>query len=387
MADFLNLKITKVHAYLLRSVVDSVDLPDQEGLRNLEISSVMVEVETNEGITGYGESFYRNLEDCRYLAMNVRALGRHLIGKNPLDATQRWHDMYVQTKRAGGYAAMSALDEAHWDIKGKAAGRPVYDLLGGNTTPVRPYATFPLDRSSEQLVEDAKWLHEKGFSNMKIAVGHGVEEDRRHIRYVKERLPEGFNLAIDANTTYRFDDAFRLGKTASELELLWFEEPVEHLSISRNAELNNRLSVPIAGYQTYTTHYPALDLMLANALDIYQPSVDYVGGITAAQRLGVMVEVFGKQLVPHTMGPVINFAATLHVAAAQRACTLVEFPVLSRDLSNPGIFQAGKYMANVAEIGVRADGTVMPPNRPGLGVEIDWDEIAAVQVEKLTVGA
>ena len=108
--------------------------------------------------------------------------------------------------------------------------------------------------------------------------------------------------------------------------------------------------MPIAGYQTYNTHYPALDLMRANALDIYQPSLDYAGGITAAHRIGTMTEVFGKRLVPHTMGPVVNFVASLHVAAAQRSCTLIEFPVLSRDLSNPGTFHAGRYMSNVNEV-------------------------------------
>ncbi|HEY7446229.1 MAG TPA: enolase C-terminal domain-like protein, partial [Vicinamibacterales bacterium] len=215
----------------MRSIVGPVALPDQTGMRTMEISSVLVEMETSEGLTGLGESFYRSLDDCRFLAMNVRALGRHLIGKNPLDVQQRWHEMYVQAKRSGGYAALSALDEAMWDIKGKVAGRPVYDLLGGKTTPVRPYATFPIERSSEQLVEDAHWLQSHGFRHMKIAVGHGVDEDRRHIRHVAERLPSGFRLAIDANTTYSFEDAFRLGKTASELELLWFEEPVEHFSI------------------------------------------------------------------------------------------------------------------------------------------------------------
>ena len=385
MTTFDELQVTGVTVRLLRSVVGSVDLPDQAGLRTLEISSVLVEVHTRAGIDGYGESFYRSLQDCRFLAENVRALSRHLVGKNPLDVQARWQEMYVQAKRSGGYAALSALDEALWDIKGKVAERPVYDLLGGKTTPVRAYATFPIERSAEELIEDAHWLQSNGFSHMKIAVGHGVEEDRRHIRTIAEGLPAGFNLAIDANTTYRFEEAFRLARTASELELLWFEEPVEHLSIDRNAELNNRLSVPIAGYQTYNTHYPALDLLRANALDIYQPSLDYVGGITAAHRVGVLVEAFGKSLVPHTMGPVVNFAASLHVAASQRACTLIEFPVLSRDLSEANVFQAGRYMANVQEIGLNQEGTLSPPDRPGLGVELDWDAVRDVEEERFTV--
>lgn len=379
------LKVTGVTIRLLRSVVGSVHLPDQAGLRTLEISSVLVEVHTDAGVDGYGESFYRSLADCRFLAENVRALSRHLLGKDPRDVQARWQEMYVQAKRSGGYAAMSALDEALWDIKGKVAGRPVYDLLGGRTTPVRAYATFPIERSADELIEDAHWLQSNGFSHMKIAVGHGVDQDRRHIRRIVEGLPPGFNLAIDANTSYRFEDAFRLARTASELELLWFEEPVEHLSIERNAELNNRLSIPIGGYQTYNTHYPALDLLRANALDIYQPSLDYAGGVTAASRVGVLVEAFGKSLVPHTMGPVVNFAASIHVAVAQRACTLIEFPVLSRDYEKPNVFQAGKYVVNVEEFGLTPDGNLCPPDKPGLGVEIDWSAVEDVQVDRFTV--
>jgi D-galactarolactone cycloisomerase len=133
--------------------------------------------------------------------------------------------------------------------------------------------------------------------------------------------------------------------------------------------------------------HAAPEFLAANAFDVHQPSVDYVGGVTAAHRVGVLVESFGKRLVPHTMGPVVNFAASLHVAVAQEACDLVEFPVLSRDLANPGTFHAGRYMENVAEIGLRPDGTLSPPDRPGLGVILDRDAVEEVRVETLTVGS
>lgn len=380
------MRIVGVTAHLLRSIVNPVELPDQAGLRALEISAVLVEVKTDEEVTGFGESFYRSLEDNRFLAESVRSMSRHLIGKSPLDVRQRWHELYVHVKRSGAYGALSALDEALWDIKGKVAGRPVYDLLGGATTPVRAYATFPIGRTVEQLAEDAHWLAEHGFVLMKIPVGRGVEEDRRIIRTLAGRLPEGFRLAIDANTTYNLPDAFAVAQTASECELAWFEEPIEHTNIQGMAELNHRLSIPIAGYQTFNTHYPAIDLLQAGALDIYQPSLDYVGGVTAAQRVGTLVETFGKRVVLHTMGPIVNFAASLHVAVAERACTLVEFPVLSRGVENPGQIHAGTYLANAAEFSMRRDGTLMPPDRPGIGVEIDWEAVREVEEAQIIAG-
>ena len=379
-------KVTGLTVHLLRSIVKPVAMPDQSGvLRAMDISSVLVEVKTDEGVTGYGESFYRSLEDCRFLAESVRSLGRHLLGKDPLDVQQRWHELYVHVKRSGAYGALSALDEALWDIKGKAAGRPLYDLLGGATTPVRAYATFPVGRTVEQLAEDAGWLAQHGFVLMKIPVGYGVREDRARIEALVPRLPANFQLAIDANTTYTFTEALAVGQTASEYGLAWFEEPIQHTDIAGTAELNRRLAVPIAGYQTHNTHYPAVELLKANALEVYQPSLDFVGGVTAAARVGVLVEAFGKRLVPHTMGPVVNFAASVHVAVANRACTLIEFPVLSRDVPNPGRFHAGTYVANVDDFSLRPDGTLMPPPRPGIGVEIDWEALAQVEELRLSL--
>jgi len=379
------MRIDGLTIHLLRSVTGSVDMPDQAGMVRREVGSVLVEARTDAGIIGYGESFFRSLEDNRFLAAGVRALGRHLLGKDPLDVQQRWHELYGQAKRTGAYGALSALDEALWDIKGKAAGRPLYDLLGGATTPVRAYATYPVGRTAEEIAEGAAWLAPHKFLLMKIPIGHGVDADRRLIRDLTARLPAGFSLAIDANTTYTFAEALAVGQTAGECGVAWFEEPIQHTDIAGNAELTRRLSVPISGYQTHNTHYPALEFLKADALDIYQPSLDFVGGVTAAQRVGVLVEAFGKRLVPHALGPMVNFAASLHVAVAQRVCTLIEFPVLSRDVANPGQFHTGAYVANVSEISLRPDGTLRPPERPGIGVEIDWDAVKAVEVERSQV--
>ncbi len=238
------MKIDGIAIHLLRSITRSVDMPDQAGMVAREIGAVLVEVRTDDGVTGYGESFFRSLEDNRFLAASVRSLGRRLLGKNPLDVQQRWHELYGHAKRSGAYGALSALDEAMC---------------------------------------------------------------------------------------------------------------------------------------------PALEHLKANALEIYQPSLDYVGGVTAAHRVGVLVETFGKRLVPHTLGPIVNFTASLHVAAAQRVCALTEFPVLSRSVANPGQVHAGTYVVNVAEISLQPDGTLRPPERPGIGIEIDWEALKAAEVDRMSV--
>ncbi len=375
------MEITDIETVVLGSAVDAASLPAEVADRSIEISSVVVKVHTDAGLTGLGESFYRSVEHNRFLAESIEAMGEHIVGKDPLAATARWHELYVHVKRAGAWGALSALDEALWDIKGKHAGRPVADLLGGPVNEVTAYATFPVSKTPEELAESANWLAEKGFAAMKVGAGFGVERDRERMRTITDGIPDDFGLAIDANTSYEFDDALAVAKTASELELEWFEEPISHTDVEGQAELNRRVSVPISGFQTHTPHYRAVDHLRANALEIYQPSLDYVGGVTGARRVATLVEAFNKRLVPHALGPAVNYAASLHVAAASRACRLIEFAVLDDTVDDPGEYVAGPYVANPEAIYVRDGGTIPAPEGPGLGVELDDDAVEALRVD------
>lgn len=365
------MRITDVDTIVLESAVDTASLPAEVGERSLDISSVIVRVHTDAGITGLGESFYRSIENNRFLAESIDSLSRHIIDKDPLDVKERWHELYLHVKRAGAYGALSALDEAMWDIKGKHADQPVYELLGGKVGDVNAYATFPIDKTADELTDAAEWLADKGFEAMKVGAGFGVEEDRHRIRTVMESVPDGFGLAIDANTSYEFTDALRVAKTASEYEIEWFEEPISHTDIQGQADLNQRVSVPISGYQTHTPHYPAVDHLRANALEIYQPSLDYAGGITGANRVATLIEAFDKQLIPHALGPAVNYAASLHVAAASRSCSLIEFAVLSDEIEDPGVYIGGPHIQNQDDIYVENGGSITPPDKPGIGIELN----------------
>jgi D-galactarolactone cycloisomerase len=376
------MEVTDVDTIVVESAVDAASLPAEVGERSVDVSSVIVKVHTDEGITGLGESFYRSVEDNRFLAESIDSMGRHLVGKSPLDVKERWHELYLHVKRSGAYGALSALDEALWDIKGKRAGQPVYELLGGQVGEVNAYATFPVEKTPDELVESANWLADKGFHAMKVGAGFGVAEDRDRIRTVMESIPDDFGLAIDANTSYEFGDALAVAETASELGLEWFEEPISHTDVEGQAQLNSQVSVPISGYQTHTPHYPAVDHLRANALEIYQPSLDYAGGVTGAARVATLVESFNKRLVPHALGPAVNYAASLHVAAASRACSLIEFAVLDENVSDTGVYVAGPHIENQDAIYVEDGGTITPPEEPGLGVHLDEDELEAYRVER-----
>lgn len=377
------MEVTDVEAIVLESAIGSVPLVSGMVERPVTVRPVIVRVTTDEGITGIGESFVGDPsgEEARFVAQGVRSLAGHLEGRDPRDVTQRWHEMYADVKRSGAFRSLSAIDEALWDVLGKDAGKPVYELLGGQSQTVSAYATFPHRKETEALVEDGAWLAEKGFTHMKIVVGEGIETDRKRIRRVAESLPGGFGLAIDANTSFTVPEALAVGRTAGEHDLRWFEEPIAHTDVEGMAELNRRLDVPISAYQTERPHYPAVDHLRANALEIYQPSLDLVGGITGGRRVAALVEGFNKRLIPHAFGPMVNYAATMHVAAASPACEVIEFAVYDDEIDDPGRYVASPYVENQDAIYVRDGGVIEPPSDPGLGVRLDEDTVEEMRVE------
>jgi D-galactarolactone cycloisomerase len=377
------MEITDMDAVILDNATGNQSLPSETGELSVDIRSVLLTVETDEGIRGHGESFHHSdsVLDSEMLVKSIEALGRHVVGENPLDVLERWHELYTSVKRSSAYEALSVLDQAMWDIKGKRAGVPVYELLGGATGDLHAYATFPHSKDIGDLVDDGAGLAEHGFTSIKIVAGFGVDRDRRRIEEVAAALPDSFGLAIDANTSYDFTDALAVAETASEHGVEWFEEPIAHTDIQGIADLRARTSVPIAGYQTHTTHYPAVDHLRAGAYDIYQPGLYHCGGITPAMNVATLVEAFNKRFVPHAVGPAYNYAASLHVAAASPACSLVEFAVFDDELSDPGEFVASPYVENQTDLSVRDDGTIAPPDDPGLGLGVDQDALAEFRVD------
>lgn len=377
------MEVTSVEAIPLRSPVDTVKIKSDESDQSVAVLPVIVKVHTDVDITGLGETLTYDPtgEEAKFIAQGVRSLARHLVGRDPRQITQRWRELYQHAKRTTAFKPLSVIDEALWDITGKDAGKPLYELLGGKTSDVRAYATFPHRKPTAELLEDVSWLADAGFDSIKITAGNGVDEDRERIEAVADALPAGFGFAIDANTTYNVAEALRLGRTAGELGLEWFEEPIPHTDIEGQAELNRRTDVPIAAYQSHFTHYPAVEHLRANALDVYQPSLYVCGGVTAAHRVATMVEAFDKRFVPHAFGPLVNYAASLHVSAACRTCDLIEFAVFDDEADDPGQYIASPYVENQETFSLDANGVISPPEGPGLGVELDNAVVEDLRIE------
>lgn len=371
------MEITEVEPIPLESAVGTVSMQGGKAAFEATVRPVLVRVHTDAGHIGLGETYLDDPtgDKAHWNARAMQALGNHLIGEDPRDVKRLWHNMYVHTKRSGSYRALSALDEALWDIKGKAAGEPVYELLGGQVNEIEAYATFPHKKSADQLIEDAGWLADKGFPMMKIVGGDGVADDKERIPKIAQNIPDEINLAVDTNTSYNFTQALEVTEVASEHDLDWFEEPLPHTDIEGQGKLNDRVSVPISGYQNHVTHYPTLEHLEENAIEIYQPALDYCGGITAAHRVATIVEAHNKQFVPHAFGPVVNYAASLHVAAASAACDLIEFGVYSDEIDDPGRYIASPYIENQEDLSVQDGGVIEPTDEPGLGMRVDEEKL------------
>lgn len=376
------MEVTEVEAVPLASPVESTAMQFGAAERDVAVCPVVVRVHTDAGPVGLGETLTYDPggDEARYVARGVETLADRLVGEDPRDATRHWERLYVDVKRSGAFRALSALDEALWDLAGKAAGEPCYRLLGGEAGDVAAYATFPHRRTTDELIDDAAWLSES-FDSMKITVGGDVAADRERIAAVAGALPSGFGLSIDANTSYSVAEALRVGRTADEHELEWFEEPIAHTDVEGQARLNARLDVPIAAYQSHRPHYPALDHLRANALEVYQPSLYLCGGLTAARRVATLVEAFNERLVPHAYGPLVNYAASLHLAAAAPACDLIEFAVYDVDADDPGRYVASPYVADQGSVRVEDDGSIRPPEGPGLGVELDENVVEDLRLD------
>jgi len=377
------MEITGVEPIPLESAVGTFSFAGGRSEFDATVRPVLVRVETDTGHVGLGESYLDDPtgEKAKFVAQGVRGLREHVVGEDPRNVRECWEEMYVHAKRSASYRSLSAIDEALWDLAGKAVGEPLYRLLGGQAGEVSAYATFPYQKEIDRLIEDGARLAEKGFETMKTVVGKDLEADHRRIREVRAGIPDDLGLAIDANTSFTHADARALGRTASEAGLEWFEEPIAHTDIEGQAELNRTLDVPVSGYQSHTPHYPAREHLEAGALEIYQPALDLCGGVTGGQAVATLVEAYNKQFVPHAFGPAINYAASLHVAAASPVCDLIEFAVYDDEIDDTGRFVASPYVANQDAIYVQDGGVIEPPEEPGLGLELDEDRLEEYRMD------
>jgi len=377
-------KITNVRVYPLETTLGDQAFGWSQRVGNRRQTALCV-VETDVGIEGYGEAFYFGGPPTIVAMIIEQALGPQIVGRDPFDSTVIWDRLYNWTRDQGQkgvtIAAISAVDIALWDIKGKALDLPVCKLLGGAfRSRARAYATGLYEPQNvedviETLIEEALQYKAQGFQGMKLKIGYSPATDVAYVRAIREAIGPELVLMVDANHAYNALEALHLARALAPYNVTWFEEPVPPEDIDGYCELRQRSPIPIAGGECEYTRFGFRTLIDRRAVDILQPDLCATGGFTEMNRIVAMASAANVPVVPHVWGTNVGLAAALQAYAA-----LPNFP--ERRLPAEPWFELDQSPnplreAVTLEKFTLEEGYVIIPDRPGLGITLDLDFVEA----------
>ena len=342
-------------------------------------STMIVELVTDDGVTGWGETLCHGLQPPEIAATIVQtALRPVVVGADPFDVDVLWERMYNRTRPFGQKGAVpnaiSAVDIAIWDCLGHALNKPVHKLLGGAyRTEVQPYATgFYRVRSGSypaDAVAEARRHIDGGFSAMKLKIGFGVEQDIAYVKSVRDSIGPEIRLMVDANHAYDVGAARRILKAIEAERIHWFEEPISPEDIDGYKELKNLTDIYLAAGENEFTKIGFREWISRRAVDIVQPDLCSAGGFTECRKIAALAQAWHMPLIPHVWGSGIGLAASLQFLATLPPAPLALHPVepmLEYDQS------AHPFRQDLIFGAIAMKGGVVPiPDGPGLGIEVD----------------
>ncbi|MCK5585550.1 mandelate racemase/muconate lactonizing enzyme family protein, partial [Candidatus Bipolaricaulota bacterium] len=308
-----------------------------------------------------------------------------MVGQDPFNTEPIWDSIYRPHRHNSQKGilceALSAVDIALWDIKGKATGQPVYNLLGGAfrnrahayaTGLYRPQAADP----KAALIEEALGYKADGFFAMKYKMGTvSMEEDLDILGAIRDAIGWDLTLLVDANCAYDASDAMWLAQQMEEMGVYWFEEPLPPEDLDGYAELKNSTTIKIVGGECEATRFGFRELIGRRCVDILQPDVCICGGITEFQKIVAMASASNTAVIPHVWGTNIAIAAALHCYAA--------IPNIPGKINPPEPFFEFDRSPNPLREGatnekfVAKDSYIDIPNTPGLGVTVNKEFLEA----------
>lgn len=336
----------------------------------------LIAVHTDQGLTGYGSVF----TDGRLVQAGLKVLEPLFLGADALSpdfVSEKLHQNTFWMGRGGTLThTISGIDIAMWDILGQATGLSVGRLLGGRYRErVQPYCSLLMEEPAA-MKDVVAGYRDKGFSAFKIGWGPfgralDVKLDEAIVRAAREAAGEKSKLFVDAGASdalwpHGLKWAKRTAQMLADYEVGWFEEPVRPDAIDDYRELRRSSPVPIAGCEVLTRRQSFIPWLTTGALDIVQPDVTKVGGISEQRRIAWMAYDLGIKYVGHGWNTALGLAADLQMASAFPDADLVEFiggsPYVDGILANP--------------FALDAEGWLMIPDLPGLGVTIDCERLA-----------
>ena len=347
---------------------------------------LLVEVETDAGISGIGEAGVGGGSARHVIETQLRPM---LVGEDPLLIEGLWQKMFARTRQFGRRGivmnAISGIDIALWDIAGKVAKMPVYRLLGACRDRVDAYASggfYQERKSTDDLAGEAEGYRARGFKGMKMKIGRNPssqthlrhlvgdaqqcevepEEDIARVAAVRRALGPKAKLMVDVNCAWSPAMAIEMGRALEPYQLYWIEEPVATDDIDGSARVAAALATPIAGYETEIGLYGFRELITRGAVDIVQPDIAWSGGFSECRRIAALAQAYHLMVAPHAFASAVTLVASLHFAASIPNGLVLEFDQNPNGLRDELLKEP---------LRIDGDGMIRLPERSGLGIELD----------------
>lgn len=369
------MKITGIDAYPLRSELKRPFMSGRGSWYRAR-TALVLRVRTDEGVVGWGEAYgpieVNHVVVTKILAPAVEGCDPHSFATTAERLYARYRDYDPQGSLI---ASLGAIDIACWDLMGKAAGRPVHQLLGGaRRTRFMPYATGLYFKSEAgdhvaDAVEEALSHREQGFRGIKVKVALGPRAEARRAAAIRQAVGDDMELMADANHAYDAGGALRLGRELERLGFLWFEEPVLPDDLDGYRRLTNALDMEIAGGENLYGVRAFSEVIRQGCLDIVQPDLTAMGGLTEARKVVAVAQAFGVRVIPHIWGTGIGTFAALQLMAAipDQPVTWQPQPLWMEYEQTDNPFRR-QLLHEQLEV---RDGWVDLPPGPGLGFTVD----------------
>lgn len=329
---------------------------------------VMVRLRDDQGREGCGYTVLHEGQGASVAAVADGPFRQLLSGADPSRIEWLWRQMYKRTHYAGRGGpvafAQAAVDVALWDLRGNTLGEPLWRLLGGYDPQVRCYAgnidlNFPL----EKLLAGGSQSVENGFHSVKMRLGKPtLAEDMARLEAMRDHLPDHIDMMADANEAWRVDQAVRAMQQLQRFDLVWLEEPIAPDNIEGYRHLRSLGLVPLAAGENLHTLAEFTALISAGGVDFPEPDLTTCGGITPFMKVAHLAEAHGLPVISHGAHDL-----HVHLLAACPNTAYLEWHAFGLD----------RYMADSLTV---VDGYATAPDRPGHGIEFDWEMLRAHRV-------
>jgi L-rhamnonate dehydratase len=348
--------------------------------------TAIILIHTDEGITGMGEvdsapTVVKAIIEAPRSHSVMTGLKEVLIGQDPFDTAGLWQRMYHASvyygRRGVVIHAISGIDIALWDLKGKALNKPLTELLGGTTdAKVRAYASALFGKNGSETGEKAARFKEMGYTAFKFGwmnFGFSEKTDRDHLEGIRKAVGPDAPVMVDVGWAYdsggpQWDVTTALSRAhvLAEYGVYWMEEPLHPDNMAGYGELSDRSPVRIAAGEECATLYEFKDLLDRGRVHVLQPDVSRAGGVTETMRIAALAQSYDRPIVPHHFKTGILGAVSVHINASIPNRLFQETPapgegsILNTDLVQPAVK-------------LDPDGNIVIPKGPGLGVELDQE--------------